>query len=102
MIQSKSRRLLSEVSLKPGDGAVEKPIRILYITDSSFLGGDTRTEVWLLERLDKRRFSTTALTGAYGPTAESVRQVHGIRHVRCDFGTADTFFAKRHGNNRMK
>ncbi len=62
------------------------PIRLLYITDSIFLGGDTRCETWLLACLDKQRFSIVALTSPRGPTAEQVRTLAGIRHVPTDFG----------------
>lgn len=61
-------------------------IRLFYLTDSVFLGGDTRTEVWLLEDLDRERFAVTAVTSPKGAVAEWVANIPGLDHHRVDFG----------------
>ncbi len=81
---------------------VHPSVRLEYITDSIFLGGDTRSEVWLLEKFAKLGFSITAFTAPYGPTAEKVARIQGIRHVRTDFGTADGVHPELYPRSRRK
>lgn len=78
----------SELKLSHSVAQNRSLIRVQYITDSFFMGGDTRTEIWMLERMDKRHFSITAVTAPTGPAAESVEHIDGIRHLWTDFGTA--------------
>jgi glycosyltransferase involved in cell wall biosynthesis len=70
--------------------AVQVPIRLLYITDAIFMGGDTRCEVWLLNSLDKQRFAITAFTSLQGPTAEQIGKIAAIRHLPTQFGVLET------------
>ncbi|HEY7349041.1 MAG TPA: glycosyltransferase family 4 protein [Ktedonobacterales bacterium] len=74
---------------RPAAPSVQVPIRLLYITDAIFTGGDTRCEVWLLDALDKRRFAVTAFTSPQGPTAEQIGKIAGIRHVPTHFGVLE-------------
>ncbi len=75
--------------------AEQPPIRLLCITDSVAMGGDTRCEVWLLRTIDKQRFAVTAFTSPEGTTPAQISGIADIRHVAAPFGVLDDDPAKR-------
>jgi glycosyltransferase involved in cell wall biosynthesis len=67
----------------------QPPIRLMFITDSGVMGGDTRCEVWLLKTIDKQRFAITAFTSQQGTTPEQIGRIADIRHISARFGVLE-------------
>lgn len=60
--------------------------RILYIEDAYHLGGDSKTSLSLLERLDHSRFEVTLVTSDAGGVYQRALTTTGLDHVPVRFG----------------
>lgn len=81
--------------------AAQPPIRLMCITDSIVMGGDTRCEVWLLRTIDKQRFSITAFSSPQGTTPEQIGSIADIRHLSARFGVLENGAEKRRLGNKL-